>query len=476
MITEQKQEDNNDTTPVQKDDRDLTTLEAIQKADRKDAMEKSIRAFQKEKLPRFAREKFHHPLFSRWIDLAGDMSWAHLSYHLANILPIASMALSRRVILRISTQEITTNLFVMTAGVSTISGKSFSAGEAIRNFGKPVIAIEPRGNSQDKANPQDKAQLLKQLKSTAALVQELNDHFDILWRYDEAGEFFDDAGKNKWNGTIVPTLCSIYDGEGVERTLSRSNGKTASWKCDTPFVNLLFSMTNEQLKEMCADRILNSGFLYRWLWFIEEGGMRLENETPTQGQLDGVQSIRDDILKVAIALKPLDPGAICFRVNHNIEEWSIRAGEDHENDEVYLSSVGRGAIQIYKLAMIFAMFDPEFQEGVMHQPQYPITVDIPDEWADLAIGMYEEYLLPRMLYVARLAKNQAGDNKIQLVLNRLSEHGPSGCSRSTLLRECKVLSGDFNKIINTLKDSKQLKMVDCGGCGTKAYTMYYRIL
>jgi hypothetical protein len=291
----------------------------------------------------------------------------------------------------------------------------------------------------------------------------------MFWYYDEAKEFFDDCGDRGWNAPIVGTLCTAYDGGYLERSLStRSNSKKGKeeeteenkWICENPFLTLLFNMTISQLQEASTPKIVGSGFFYRWMWFLENGGEKKKNVTASDEDIKEVSEIREELLKVGSAMKVLGPNDICFNVNDKVEQWSLDISKKSD-DETYQSATGRCVIHIYKIAMIFSMFDPEFQKLVLNPEGRSSRLEIPDKWVEEAIMVVEKYLLPRMMVVANYSKRVDLNNKQLKVLNALiALKGVS--DHTTLLRKTKLESSDFNKAISTLELSEDIRHVDKG--------------
>ncbi len=402
-------------------------------------------------LPKFP--EIAHPLFKRWMDIGGKLMYSHTSYHFGNLLAIASMALGRRVSVLISTKHTYANCYVMLIGTSTISGKSFSSDTAIEEYGKPVTKIPAP------VNPDDNTELKRKSCANSRLIQDLSKNNNMLWYYDEAKEFFDDSGDRGWNAPIIGTLCTAYDGGQLERSLSNANSKKGDtdrkWTCDNPFLSLLFNMTITQLKEASTPKILSSGFLFRWLWFLENGGEKKKNITASEEDLQEISDIRDELSRVANILKLLKPNDICFSVNDTIEQWSIDISKKNDNEN-FQSATGRGTIHIYKIAMILSIFDPEFQETIFNQPQYPIRVELPEKWVKEAIAIVETFLLPRMLRVIEYSECINVNNKQERVLNDLKTSG--GCEyHSNLLKKTKLDKIEFKKAIETLIESDQIE-------------------
>ncbi len=374
--------------------------------------------------------------------------YSHQSYHLGNMLPIASMALGKRVVLGIATKQIPSNLYVMIAGISTISGKSFSSSTAIDDFGVATVNIPTL------VNPSDAAHLALKTQSNPALIQELSRQDHLLWYFDEANEFFEECAVGRWNAPIIGTLCGAYDGSPVERNLSSRDGERNIIRCEKPFVNVLFNMTTSQLKAASTHRIVESGFFYRWLWFIEEGGERKKNVTATKEQLAETKAIRAELVRVGTMLKQLPDNSITFRVHDKIEEWALDISKQSRS-EIFQGATGRGFIHIYKIAMIFAMFDPEFQKTVLNRTDYPQEFDLPDKWVDAAIKLEENYLLPRSIVVAEFADRVDVNNRQQKVLDALQSMG-GVATHTELLKKTKLDRAEFAKAIDTLLESNEI--------------------
>lgn len=399
-----------------------------------------------------------HPLFRKWMDIGSRLMYSHQSYHFGNLLPIASMALGRRVGTLISTKYVYSNFYMMLVGTSTISGKSFSSDTAIQEFGIPVVNIPTL------LNPVDSSALKRKSCSNPRLVQDLSKSNHMLWYYDEAKEFFDEAGERGWNAPIIGNLCTAYDGSQLENARSNKSNKPNEadnlWLCEHPFLSLLFNMTTDQLKEASTQKIVGSGFLFRWVWFLENGGEKKKNVTATKEDLDGISEIQKELVRIGTALKRLQPNDICFGVNEKIEQWSIEISK-RSTDENYQSATGRSVMHVYKMAMIFSLFDPEFQKKVLGQEKYPIRVEFPDKWVDEAIKIVEGYLLPRVMLVVDYSDKIDTSNKQLHVLNSLRAFG-GVAAHSELLKRTKLDSVDFAKAIKTLIESEEIKSVKQG--------------
>jgi len=401
--------------------------------------------------------EINHPLFTRWIVLGKELMFSHPAYHFGNLLAIASMALGRRVGIAISTAMVYTNLYVMLIGTTTVSGKSFSASSAIKNFGSAVLTTAPP------VNPSDNTILQEGTIGTSAMIQGLEEHSGMFWYYDEADQFFKESNQRGWNADMLPNLCKVYDGSAVSHKYSSRNKKTdkSEYYSDNHFVSLLFTMTIRQLQDAANIGTMSSGFFPRWVWFIEDGGERKANVSPTADKLQEIKEIAEKIKTVSRKIKLLQPDDIRFRVNADIENWAIEASKKHPTDDNYQASVGRGMIHAYKIAVILAMFDPKFHGLVFDKPHYPVVVDIPDEWAKAAIRIENDYLLPRMMRVLEFSNRVDATNKQQMILEALKEMRGSAQHRA-LLRKTRLESVEFSRAVATLIESGDIKAAVAG--------------
>ena len=397
--------------------------------------------------------KITHPLFRKWMDIGSRLMYSHPSYHFGNLLPIASIALGKRVSVLISTKYIYTNFYMMLVGTSTISGKSFSSDTSIEEFG---IAV---ANIPTLLNPSDSSILKRKSWSNPRLVQDMSKSNNVLWYYDEAKEFFDESGDRGWNAPIIGNLCTAYDGSSLEISRSNKSNKRDEvdnkWVCEHPFLSLLFNMTISQLQEASTQKIVGSGFFYRWLWFLENGGEKKKNVTASKEDLKGIEEIKQELIRVGTILKRLQPNDICFCVNETIEEWSMNISK-RSTDEKYQSATGRSVIHAYKIAMVFALFDPEFQKTVLNKSVYPIQCELPDRWVKEAISIVEYYLLPRVMAVIEYSEKIDKTNKQIHALNCLRDGFGGVATHSELLKRTKLDRIDFVKAINTLVESEEI--------------------
>lgn len=394
-------------------------------------------------------------LFKDYMNFGKHVSYSLPEFHFAASLSVISMAIGRRVLIQVGMSKIYPNIYAMVVGHTTISGKSVACDMAIDSLSPAVMYEEPIAKYGS-------TMLMRGTISEAALVQGLNDVYNRLWYFDDAGGFFEDI--SAWNTHILGTMCTIYDGRPVERTLSkRKNNDEHSWFCPEPFMSILFNTTNKDIEEQTNSRLFSSGFFPRIMWFIGNGGTPRTNIDITDDDKKVLADIVERISHISEALRALPNNSVVFRVSDEIEKWRLDAVLSHMNkeDEGYRTAISRGFIHAYKLAALFTITDPEFQKTVfgLDPSKYPITVQIPNRNAMDAIRIVDSYLVPRTMYVYELC-NVSDEKNHQVIVKKTLDHFGGVASRSDLLRKSHLSSRDLTLALKTLVESGEVKMCE----------------
>jgi hypothetical protein len=407
-------------------------------------------------------------LFKDYMDFGKRVSYSLHEFHFAALLSIVSMTIGRSVLIQVGMTKVYTNVFAMVVGHTTISGKSVACNMAIDKFASAII-FEQEFNKTESTN------LLRGTISEPALIQSLNDTYNSLWYYDDCAGFFEDAAG--WNAHVLGTLCSLYDGTPIVRTLSKRGKANESykWECPTPFVSILFNTTNKDIEQVSSARLFSSGFFPRLMWFYGQGGQPRKNENVSKEDSDILSEIYYNISDLRVALENLDNDSIVFGVCDEIEEWKLKSTMDKldKEDEAYRTAISRGFIHVYKIAAILSMVDKDFQKTVLKEDklEYPIKVEIPSKHAQTAIKIVERYLVPRMMYVYDLCNNSDNKNHQVMVMKALTQMG-GACERTKLLRKTHLNSKDMNIALTTMIESKEIKMFEQTKPGNDKPTMF----
>lgn len=419
-----------------------------------DIVSRDIQAAQeKNKLPQFPT--LLPGLFSDYMEFGKRVSYSLEEYHFAALLSIVSMALGRRVKAQVGMTSVHTNVFVMVVGQTSTSGKSTACNMVWDSFRESIEREEEIARINSVAS-------MRGTFSDAALIQNLNDIYNLFWYYDDCTGFFDNI--DGWNKSILGSLCSIYDGSPVERTLSRrgnQQGVPSRWFCPSPFMSLLFNTTNKDIETVASSQLFTSGFFPRLMWFYGQGGVPRENDNVSEEDKILVKQMATDVDMLRESIYNLPNDSIIFNVCKRIEHWKLNATITHcsEDDESYRIAMSRGFIHAYKIGMILAMFDPEFQKTCVGLPieHYPVRVQIPDKYAVLAIRIVEEYLIPRMMHVYNMCEASDVKNHQIVVMKSLDRFGGSA-TRTQLLRQTHLAKKEIDVALDTLVESEEIKI------------------
>jgi hypothetical protein len=399
-------------------------------------------------------------LLRDYIEFGKQVTYSLPEFHFAAALSVISMAIGRKVAIQVGMSRVYPNIFAMVIGHTTISGKSVACDMAVDTLSKVVL-------HEEELATYNSVRLQRGETSSPTLVQDLADVYNRLWYWDDCSPFLENA--TGWNANVLGTLCTIYDNRPVERSLSRTkDGHERIWKCQEPFMSLLFNTTNMDLEQLSTNRMFSSGFYPRMMWFIGEGGSPRKNHQMTSEESTLLQSVVSRVKHIKETLHPLKNDSIVFTVSEPIEEWRLSRTMNRldKEDEAYRASLSRGFIHAYKLAVIFTITDPEFYNRVLlnDTTKYPISIEIPNRHAMEAIRIVENYLLPRTLYVYDLC-NKADDKNHQVIILKALDHFGGVAERTKLLRRTHLASKDVTAAIRTLVESGEVKTCErrCDG-------------
>lgn len=390
-------------------------------------------------------------LFKDYIDVGKRVSYSLEEFHAASLLSIVSMAIGRKIVIKVGMTSIYPNVFAMVVGQTTISGKSVACNIAMDNFSQSIVFEEPIAKCYS-------TNILRGTISEAALIQGLNDTYNSLWYWDDCNGFFEDA--TSWNAHILGTMCSIYDGSHVERTLSKrsKSGEQFKWSCPSPFVSLLFNTTTKDIEQVANSKLFSSGFFPRMMWFWGQGGQPRKNQDTSKTDLKIIADIKNEIKHLRESLAELQNDSVIFGVCELIENWKITVTLDRlgKEDESYRTAISRGFIHAYKIAVILTMVDKTFQKQILGSSSFPVVTKIPDKHAKMAIKIVEQYLIPRTMYVYEMCSSVDAKNHQIMVLKALTHCG-GVADRTKILRHTHLGKKDMDAALSTLIESGEIK-------------------
>lgn len=409
--------------------------------------------------------KLNDGIFETYMDFGKKVSYSLEEFHFASLLTIASMAIGRKVVIKVGMTSIYPNVYAMVVGQTTISGKSVACNMAIDSFASSILYEEPIATCYSTS-------MVRGTISEAALIQGLSDVYNELWYFDDCGGFFTDL--TTWNAHILGTLCSIYDGGVVERTLSKrsKNNEQYKWSCPYPFMSLLFNTTNKDIEQTADSKLFSSGFFPRVMWFIGQGGLPRKNLDVTEEDKQIVETIKAELKSMREMLAPLPMDSITFGVCDLIEDWKIKITMNKldKEDEGFRTAISRGFIHAYKIAAILTMFDKDFRKTLHGVCAFPIVTKIPDKHAKMAIEIVEKYLIPRSMYVYDMCSSFDAKNHQVMVMKSLSQLG-GVADRTKILRQTHLNKRDLDAALSTLIESGEIKCHCETTSGAKKPTM-----
>jgi hypothetical protein len=150
--------------------------------------------------------------------------------------------------------------------------------------------------------------------------------------------------------------------------------------------------------------------------------------------------------------------SIVFNVSDDIEEWKMRMSEKYGNNDDYQTVIGRGFIHIYKIAMIFTMYDENFLNNIIDKSptfEKPVRIDLPKKWVDESIKIYELYLFPRMIMALNMSKVEDKTNRQVQLLEKLKELEGTA-THSQLMRATAFNSTEMKNAMDALIQSGQV--------------------
>ena len=403
-------------------------------------------------------------IFDDYLKIGTETSYSRPAYHFAALLTFASMILGRKVCVKAGIETIYPNIFTFVVGMSTISGKSSACNAVIRRY-SDVINDSNGGNISEQPTP-GKAKFISGLLSEAAIVQHLDATNNIFWHWDDAGSFFD--GIESWNAAILSTLCSIYDGNKVERSLS-SRGKQKpsdyTWTCEEPFLSILFNMTISDLETHLNGKVASSGFSPRIMWFFEYGGQRKPNRDLEDQYELRILKVKNELEYVYNIIRDRKSNDIIFTTSKAIEDWCtyltndfVSKHGDRNNspgDDMYLTSIQRGMIHAYKIAMVFSIFDPDILREVQFSKNFPHKIKIPEKYEEAAIKIVNDYLIPRSNIISNICSNADVKNAQRMVLVAIDKMGRHA-TRSQIIRATRLKRRELNDALDSLVESDEL--------------------
>jgi hypothetical protein len=224
-------------------------------------------------------------------------------------------------------------------------------------------------------------------------------------------------------------------------------------------------MTISDLETHLNGKVASSGFSPRIMWFLEYGGERKSNRDLEDQYEERIAKISNELKYVNEIIRKHNSNDIVFTTSSAIEDWCTHLTNkftsthgDKTNtpdDDMYLTSIQRGMIHAYKIAMIFSVFDPDVLREIQFAKQFPYKIKIPEKYETISIEIVNDYLIPRSNAVSKICSNADARNsqrKVLIAIDKMGRHA----TRTQIIRATRLSKRDLNDALDSLVESKEL--------------------
>jgi hypothetical protein len=413
-----------------------------------------IEAYREEHIRSFSElPELPEGFFRDYMAYGTRMSYAYPAFHFGVSLAITSLLFGRRVVMQSTAGMIYPNAYVAIIGLTSISGKSTACDLGYDHFFPIVRKEQAVEDLTAKNTPQGFIERLVAVPTR-------------LWYYDECSEFFNDV-TNKWAEALVSNLCKAYDGRSLSYGLSKGRGKVDEYRTPNVFLTCLWNTTCDEMENKAQYSLVSNGFLPRFMWFWchAKNEPRENRETTAedrairetlQKKLQRVKNIMDDP-KIA----HMQENRIIFKPHPKIEKWKLDNDRKHIQKEFEMHRIATARLmpQCYKIAMLLSMMDDDVLLVIENNVTFPLSLKIPDKYANLAIDICEHYLRPRLEYLMDLSKNNDTKNLQIQVIRCLKKY--NGIAKKSLVQhETHINKRNFDETIVSLEESETIQILD----------------
>lgn len=382
--------------------------------------------------------------FVKWLNGVTD---AYQDYSIMCALWLLSAACQGKVCLKLKQGTIYPNLYILLLGLSTISRKTTV-------INKTRIVFE--SCTQEKSYNDD--------YSLEGYLELLQDKAVCNMIRDEVVGLFQKYEK-KYNDGIHEAECAIYDGGSVRKTLSSGrNGKKKEVLVNNPYVTHLYATTPYNFSSSMSLENFYSGFGFRFLYCHPRYNRpRMALAVSTAEDKKALGTIVTDILHLWDMFAKLKE-EIEFTVDYAAMEYleQVRIQVENiiteTNDNNISSAWGRNCDHILKLCMLI--------EIGKETPSFNISLETMKEACRITTG----YFLPVCIETLQRLQEDTKNNKIEKVRSILIRNNGT-CSHSQLLRNSNLVSRDFNEVISTMIESKEIEIFKESGSKATWYVL-----
>ena len=389
---------------------------------------------------------------------------AYAEYHHAAALSLLSILADRRLVYKLASADIYTNIWAMCLGKSSISRKSTAI-----NKTKLIL------NSGDWLKPFHE---YPGMFSSEGLIEEM--HYESRGRIvmDECSQLLLSINTKKYLTDVRDVLCKIYDGVGTRRKLKTAKGKVSEFNVENPYVSFLFATTHENFMGASTGADITSGWLIRFLYYYPEYPKDTMGIRDATGDEDiKLGDLNTEFWKLAAAIKQYEEIRLTltqFGFEY-FNEWMAESEKALLDSGIHGSVFQRYAMYSLKLAALYYIADPGIVES-FPTTDTNIRVIVPDQYIIEAIREINEYFLPCSNSVIGDVNDATSDNIQNKIIMAIRGEPDRKITKSKILRMMRKPAREINDALTTLEEAESVTMIEETSPGAKKPTLYITLL
>jgi len=384
---------------------------------------------------------------SQYLEFGAATCDAYFEYHYSGALTLLSVAVGRKLVIKLKQGPLYPNIWAFNLGPSTVSRKT----TAMAKMEDMLKAVCP-----DNAIPKS--------FSPEALIEYLSEYPVSYLVKDEVGQLLANM-KKSYMEEVRDFFSEVYDNRDFRRKLRTGKRRDKTdFQIVDPYIVQSYATTNTLFREYTAKLDLTSGWLLRFLYFspnYKKPSMAFEVETGVEAELYGRSLGRFSALhrlfsKLGETPIEAEPEAMDF-----YQKWQLSTEERMIGDETALALFGRLQVYALKLAVLFTVGKRGYKVGDK------ISVAYMKE----AVRQVVEYFLP----VGRAVVEEVGREEQTNLQNRIIgtlERRSGKISRPDLLRDLHVRLKDVSEAVEALIESGEIGVRKVEKSGRKAAIWY----
>ncbi len=377
-------------------------------------------------------------LFQFYLKWAGPRTEAPMAFHVASLLSAVAILLGRKCKIQVGDLTFYPVIYAICIGESTMVRKTHAV-----NMMRRVFKIV-----------EEKLQLPHSLiladdGTPEGLLTELYNKNSGIKVFNEFGAFLKQIKKRDFLRGFTGLFTELFD---CPDTYTKQLSKK-SFSIDEPFLCIHGSTTREWLLDAMDETDITSGFLARFLFFPGESKTKLIPITFPRNR-----SAEEELAEKLASLNKISGTFAPTAEAESIYiDWYIRHRHELQEPSMALLSAYYGRLEgyVWKIAFIFEV------------TTNPNLESISAASVQLAIGFVERLkrdlkpLIQRDLQPSPMAK------LLGRIRRMVQKAGPSGITRTNLLKNSHLTSKQLDMVIQTLKEREEI--IEESAYGKKVY-------